>query len=59
MGLTGHIREYTFSRSRKIWQWLYYRMGYDVLAYSELMQEAMNEAVADLAARLRENPDLF
>lgn len=53
------VWEYTFNRSRKLWQWVYYRLGYDVLAYSELMQEAMNEAVADLAARLRENPDLF
>ena len=53
------VWEYTFNRSRKIWQWLYYRMGYDVFAYSELMQEAMNEAIADLAARLHENPHLF
>ena len=53
------VWEYTFNRSQKIWQWLYYRFGHDVLGYSELMQEAMNEAIIDLAARLRENPKLF
>ena len=50
------IWEYSFARSHRIWQWLYYRMGHDVLGYSELMQEAMNEAILDLAARLRDNP---
>lgn len=53
------VWEYSFDRSRKIWQWLYYRLGHDVLGYSELMQEAMNEALVDLAKCLRENPSLL
>ena len=53
------VWEYTFNRSKSIWQWLYYRFGHDVLGYSELMQEAMNEAIVDLAAKLRNNPKLL
>ena len=53
------IWEYTFNRSRDIWQWLYYRMGHDVLGYSELMQECMNEAITDLSHKLRNNPELL
>ena len=53
------VWEYTFNRSREIWQWLYYRMGHDVLGYSELMQECMNAAIIDLAHKLRNNPELL
>lgn len=53
------IWEYTFNRTREVWQWLYYRLGHDVLSYSELMQECMNEAIVDLADKLRSNPELL
>lgn len=53
------IWEYTFDRSREIWQWYYYRFGHDGLGYAELMQECMNEAIIDLAKHLAENPELF
>lgn len=53
------IWEYTFSRNTVIWQWSYYRFGHDCLGYSELMQDAMNEAILDLSKRLRDNPSLL
>ena len=53
------IWEYTFSRRNKIWQGYYYFWGHDVIAYSELMQTAMNEAIIDMAKTFREHPELL
>jgi hypothetical protein len=38
---------------------LFYSYGEDVQAYSGLMQKAMNDAIRDLAASLRQNPNLL
>ena len=53
------IWEYTFSRKNKIWQGCYYYWGHDVIAYSELMQTAMNEAILDMAKIFRVHPELL
>lgn len=53
------IWEHTISRSDKIWQGYYYNWGHDVQAYSELMQNIMNEAIVDMAKMFREHPDLL
>ena len=53
------IWEYTFNRTNKIWQGYYYHLGYDTVAYSELMQAAMNEAIVDMAKHFREHPELL
>lgn len=53
------IWEYTFSRRDKVWQGYYYFWGHDVLAYSELMQTAMNEAILDMSKTFREHPELI
>lgn len=53
------IWEYSFDRDDYIVQWLYYRMGRDVTMYSILMQQAMNDAIADLTAKLRANPQIL
>ena len=42
------VWERTFSKSDKIWHGWLYHWGYDVQAYSELMQSIMNEAIADM-----------
>ncbi len=41
-----------YSGEDTIVQGLYYRMGNDMITLAELMQEGMNEALEDLAARL-------
>lgn len=51
------IWEYSFDRSYKILQGYYYEWGRDVLRYSLLMQECMNEAIVDLAKKFKDNPD--
>lgn len=53
------VWEYTFNRSNKIWQGYYYHLGQDAVAYSELMQAAMNEAIVDMAKHFREHPELL
>jgi len=53
------IWDYTFDRTDSTVQGLYYYYGHDCLGYSRLMQDAMNQAITDLARRLGENPDLL
>ncbi|MCI5778305.1 MAG: hypothetical protein MR051_00555 [Lentisphaeria bacterium] len=53
------VWERTFSKSDKIWHGWLYHWGYDVQAYSELMQSIMNEAIADMAKTFREHPELL
>lgn len=53
------IWDYAFDRTDSTVQGLYYYSGHDCLGYSRLMQDAMNQAITDLARRLRENPDLL
>jgi hypothetical protein len=40
--------EHTYSREKTVIQGLYYHFGYDVMGYSELMEDMMNEAVVDM-----------
>ena len=53
------VWERTFSKSDKIWHGWLYHWGHDVLAYSELMQGIMNEAIVDMAKTFREHPELL
>lgn len=48
--------EYSFDKENKITQGLYYRFGRDAKAYSTMMQEGANEAVASLAEFLENTP---
>lgn len=43
---------YEFNKEATIVQGLYYRMGYDIKAYTTLMEEGMNEAIRDLDQKL-------
>ncbi len=45
--------EHTFTREKTVIQGLYYNFGYDVLGYSELMEDMMNEAVVDMDKSLQ------
>lgn len=45
--------EHTYSGEKKIIQGLYYRFGYDVMGYSELMENIMNDAVVDMDKSLQ------
>lgn len=47
------IWEYTTDKSQYLIQWLYYGMGYDVQMYPKLMEQSMNEAILDMANKLR------
>ena len=51
--------EHSFEREDYITQWVYARRGEDAKLYAPLMREAMNEAIGDLAAKLKGNPDLL
>lgn len=51
------IWEYSFDRSYKLMQGYYYNFGKDILQYSLLMQECMNEVIVDLAKKFKDNPD--
>jgi hypothetical protein len=51
------IWEHSYTGQKKIIQGLYYRLGYDVVGYSELMQDFMNQAVSDLDKSLQERPN--
>jgi hypothetical protein len=48
--------EHTYAGDKKIIQGLYYRLGYDVMGYSELMEEMMNEALVDMDKSLQSRP---
>lgn len=50
------IWNYSFDKERRIVQGLYYYWGYDVKAYTDLMEEGMNEAIKSLDERLRNIP---
>jgi len=47
------IWEYSFNKENTVVQGYYYNWGHDVKAYSDLMQDGMNEAIKDLAAKLQ------
>jgi len=49
----------TVSREDYIVQWIYARRGQDAKLYAPMMREAMNEAISDLASKLRASPDLL
>lgn len=53
------VWEYTYSGKKKFWQGYYSRWGHDVSAYPELMQNAMNEAIADMNKTLKNRPGLL
>lgn len=50
------IWDYSFNKSRRVVQGLYYYWGHDVKAYTDLMEEGMNEAIKSLDERLRTIP---
>ncbi|UDQ97263.1 hypothetical protein AAEX28_09485 [Lentisphaerota bacterium WC36G] len=52
------VWEHTYKGQNECMQWLYYRNGHDVKAYSILMEEAMNEVVKDLAKTFKNNQSL-
>lgn len=45
--------KYSFDKKEHIWQWLYYRMGYDASMYTKLMEQAMNQAIMDMNKKLK------
>jgi hypothetical protein len=51
------VWEYTYDKSDKITQGMYYRLGHDARSYAKLMQEAMNESILDLAKKIHEKPN--
>jgi len=53
------VWEYSVERSDWIVQWLYYRMGHDCKAFSQMYQSAMNDALASLCQTMREKRELF
>lgn len=50
------IWDYSFNKSRRVVQGLYYYWGHDAKAYTDLMEEGMNEAIKSLDERLRNVP---
>ena len=53
------VWEYSVERSDWIVQWLYYLMGHDCKAFSQMYQAAMNDALASLCRTMREKKELF
>jgi hypothetical protein len=51
--------DWSISKEDWIVQWHYARAGHDCKMFSRLYQEAMNEAMKDLAEKIQENPNLF
>ena len=51
--------EWSVEKEEWIFQWIYARMWKDCNMFAKLYQEAMNEAMANLAKKVRENPNLF
>lgn len=50
------IWDYSFEKEKRVVQGLYYNFGHDVKAYTDLMEEGMNEAIKSLDERLRNVP---
>lgn len=50
------IWDYSFEKEKRVVQGLYYNYGHDVKAYTDLMEEGMNEAIKSLDERLRNVP---
>lgn len=50
--------EYTYAGNKIVVQGLYYRFGYDVRGYAELMEQAMNQAITNLDTSLQHTPGL-
>ena len=53
------VWEYSVERSDWIVQWLYYLMGHDCKAFSQMYQAAMNDALASLCRTMREKKEFF
>jgi hypothetical protein len=53
------VWSYSVDREDYIVQWLYARMGRDCVMFSTEMQNGMNEAMRDLASKMKEKPELF
>jgi hypothetical protein len=53
------VWDWSMDKSDWITQWIYARMGSDCKMFTYMMQDGMNDAVADLAKKMRERPDLF
>jgi hypothetical protein len=53
------VWEYTFDKDDYRTQWIYARMGVDCKMYASLMQDGMNEAINDLAQRIKKNPEMM
>ena len=53
------VWEHAVDRSDWIVQWLYYRYGHDCKAFSNMYQQAMNDALSDMCQIIRERPELF
>lgn len=51
--------DWAIDKEEWIVQWIYARMGHDCKMFSKMYQEAMNDAMINLAKRIRERPDLF
>lgn len=51
--------DWAVDKEEWIVQWIYARMGHDCKMFSKIYQEAMNDAMNNLAKRIRERPDLF
>ncbi len=49
--------EHDYSGEKSIVQGLYYKFGHDVLGYSELMEDIMNQAVVDMDKSLQNLPE--
>ncbi len=51
--------QWTLDKEDWIVQWIYARMGHDCILFTSLYQAGMNEALTNLAEKMREHPELF
>jgi hypothetical protein len=51
--------DWAIDKEEWIVQWLYARMGHDCKMFAQMYQDGMNDAMNNLAKRIRERPDLF
>lgn len=50
-----------YNIKNEIWfnEWLYYRMGWDVKSFAEMLEQGYNEAILDLQKQIRSNPNIL
>jgi len=53
------VWEYSAEREARILQWIYTDVGADLRQYPALMQQIMNDAMRDLAAKIKTSPQQF